>query len=285
MSDRSQNITLVAIHGEFTMGARMRMSIRFADRLASLDEKTGEFLRTLGYLGGYCTVDQARRLDLANSPTRVLERLKRLEDHRFLRRVVTYPLVYQVTKSVTRMLGTDLMARRVHPVETVRWRLLAVNFYLEARTWPADFILDHDGRVSALQRIGCPADALPQRRGQPYLWQAFILDLHDGGLCISVVDRPDCSAFVQALGFVGRFAECRRSVGERLSLVVAVNSDARRRLYSKAVSNAKVREHAHGTAEPLSVYRVTLPVQSVHAMTHESDTHTDNLIRGGHERP
>ena len=178
-----------------------------------------------------------------------------------------------------------MYARCVMIDTCTRWRLLAVNFYLEARTWPADFILDHDGRVSALQRIGCPADALPQRRGRPYLWQAFILDLRDGGLCISVVDRPDCSAFLQAVGIVRRFAECRRSVGERLSLVVAVNSDARRRLYSKAVSNAKVREHAHGRTEPLSIYRVTLPVQSVHAMTHESDIHTDNLIRGGHERP
>jgi hypothetical protein len=182
------------------------------------------------------------------------------------------------------MLGTDLMARRVHPVETVRWRLLAVNFYLEARDWPAEFILDHDARVSALQRIGCPIDALPQRKGQPYLWQAFILDPHDGGLCISVVDRPDCSAFLQALGFVRRFAQCRRSIGERLSLVVAVNSDARRRLYSKAVGHAKVRERAQG-AELLSIYRVSLPVQSIHATTHESDTHTDNFIRGGHERP
>jgi len=105
MSDRSQNITLVTIDGEFTIGVWMRMSIRFSDRLASLDAKTGEFLRTLGCLGGYCTADQARRLDLANSPTRVLERLKRLEDHRFLRLVITYPLVYQVTKSL-RSLGS-----------------------------------------------------------------------------------------------------------------------------------------------------------------------------------
>src|ERR1700758_4648178 len=246
MSDHSQFFALVTIHCDFVIGVWIRMSVRFSNRLASLDERAGEFLRTLAYLGGYCTVDQARKLDLANSPTRVLERLKRLENNGFLRRVVPYPLVYQVTKSVTRMLGTDLMARRVHPVETVRWRLLAVNFYLEAKTWPADFILDHDGRISALQRIGYPTDALPQRRGQPYLWQAFILDLHDGGLCISVIDRPDCSALLQAIAVVRRFAQCRRSVGERLSLVVAVNSDARRRLYSKAVSHAKVREHAHG---------------------------------------
>ena len=281
---RSQNLTLATIHGDFVIGVWRLMSIRFSDRLASLDEKAGQFLRTLGYLGGYCTADQARRLDLANSPTRVLERLKRLEDHRFLRRVVTYPLVYQVTKSVTRMLGTDLMARRAHPVETVRWRLLAVNFYLEARDWPAEFILDHDGRVSALHRVGCPIDALPQRKGQPYLWQAFILDVHDGGLCISVIDRPDCSAFLQALGFVRRFAQCRRSIGERLSLVVTVNSDARRRLYSKAVGHAKVREHAQGAAEPVSIYRVCLPVPSIQVTIHESNTHTDNLIRGGDEK-
>ncbi len=106
---RSQSLTLVAIECGL-------MSIRFSDRLAALDEKAGEFLRTLGYLGGYCTVEQARRLDLANSTTRVLERLRKLENAGFLRRVISYPLLYQVTKSVTRMLGTDLMARRIHPV-------------------------------------------------------------------------------------------------------------------------------------------------------------------------
>ena len=285
MSCRSQFLTLVAIHGDFIIGVWMRMSIRFSDRLGSLDEPASEFLRTLGYLGGYCTAEQARRFDLANSPTRVLERLKRLESTGFLRRVVSYPLVYQVTKSVTRMLGTDLMARRVHPVEIVRWRLLAVNFYLEARSWPAEFILDHDGRVAVLERIGCPVDALPQRKGQPYLWESFVLDLHDGGLCISVIDRADCSPFLQALGVARRFAQCRRSVGERLSLVVAVNSEARRRLYLKAARHSKVQQHAHGAAEPVSTYRVSLPVPSIHLTIHESNTHTDNLIQGGHERP
>ena len=285
MSDHSQFLTLVTIHCDFVIGVWIRMSVRFSNRLASLDERAGEFLRTLAYLGGYCTVDQARKLDLANSPTRVLERLKRLENNGFLRRVVPYPLVYQVTKSVTRMLGSDLMARRVHPVETVRCRLLAVNFYLEARDWPAEFILDHDGRVAVLQRIGCPVDALPQRKGQPYLWESFVLDLHDGRLCVTVIDRVDCSALLQALGVVRRFAQCRRSVGERLSLVVAVNSEARRRLYLKAGKHAKVQEHSCGAAEPVSPYRVSLPVPLIHSTIHESNTHTDNLIRGGHERP
>jgi len=62
---------------------------------------------------------------------------------------------------------------------------------------------------------------------------------------------------------------------------VAVKSDARRRLYSKAVKHAKVREHAQGAAETVSIYRVNLPLRSIHFTTHESNT--DNLIRGGHE--
>ena len=285
MSYRSQRPTVIAIHDKYVIGVWMRMSIRFSNRLASLEERASEFLRTLGYLGGYCTAEQARRFDLANSATRVLERLKKLECTGFLRRVVTYPLVYQVTKSVTRMLGSDLMARRVHPVETVRCRLLAVNFYLEARDWPAEFILDHDGKVAALQRIGCSLDGLPQRRGQPYLWESFVLDLHDGRLCVSIVDRADCSALLQTLGVVRRFAHCRRSVGERISLVVAVNSEARRRLYFKAVRHTKVQEHAYGAAEPVSTYRVSVPVPSIQSTIHESKTQTDNLIRGGHERP
>src|SRR5437763_6825647 len=118
MSCRSQNRCLVLIHDNCVLG--VWMATRFSERLASLDERSGEFLRTLAYLGGYCSAEQARRFDIANSPTRVLARLKALERAGFLRRVVLYPLVYQVTKSVTRMVGADLMARRAHPVGTVR---------------------------------------------------------------------------------------------------------------------------------------------------------------------
>jgi DNA-binding Lrp family transcriptional regulator len=283
MSYQSQRLIVIAIHDNYVIGVWMRMNTRFTTRLASLDERAGEFLKTLAYLGGYCTADQARGLELANSPTRVLERLRTLERAGFLRRVGSYPLLYQVTKSVTRMLGTDLMARRFHSVEIVRWRLLAVNFYLEARSWPAEFILDHEGKMSALERIGCPVDAHPQRKGQPYLWQAFILDVHDGGLCASIIDRADCNAFLQTLGFVRRFAQCRRSVGDRLSLVVAVNSEARRRQYLKAATHKKIQTHVHGAVEPLSIYRVSLPVPSIQLTIHRSNTHADNLIQGDHE--
>jgi hypothetical protein len=128
MVNTSQHLVLALIHSDSVVEVWIRMSIRFSDRVAGLDERTGEMLRTLAYLGGYWTVDQAQRLGLANSPTRVQAQLKGLERAGFLRQVASYPLVYQITKSVTRLVGSDLMARRIHPVETVQCRLLAVNF-------------------------------------------------------------------------------------------------------------------------------------------------------------
>ena len=54
------------------------MAIRFANRLEVLDLKSDDFLTLLVHLGGYCTVEQAQRLGLANSPTRTAERLRTL---------------------------------------------------------------------------------------------------------------------------------------------------------------------------------------------------------------
>ena len=282
---RSQNLILVAIHDHCVLGVWTRMSIRFCDRTEVLDERAEEFLKRLAHLGGYCTVDQAQRMGLANSPRRVLFRLDSLERSRFLRRVFLHPFVYQITKSVTRLMEVDWMARRRHPVETVRRRLLAVNFYLEATDWPAQFFCEHEDKVAAFRRIGCPPNALPRRGGQPYLWEDFVLDLGDGSLCVSVVDRAHCNALLQALTLVRRFADCRLHLRERLSLVVAVGSETRHRLYSKAARHPKVIEHTRGVSELFSAYEVTTPVPRMAVLTHESEIHSDNLIRGGHERP
>ncbi len=278
MNCRSQRFFLLAIHCDYVVGVWARMAIRFADRLALLDERTDEFLTTVAYLGGYCTVDQAQRMGLANSPRRVLVRLEHLERAGFLRRVVLHPLVYQITKSVTRLVGVDMTARRSRPIETARWRLLCLNFYLEASSWPADFIFDGDEKIAALAKIGCPRQALPQRGGRPYLWEEFVLDPHDGTLCVSVVDRTNSSAFLQALGFVKRLADCRLRVGEHLSLVVAVGSEARYRLYAKAARHPKVQKYGQGSGQPVAAYQVTIPVPHIRAVTHESDSHTKNLI-------
>jgi hypothetical protein len=206
-----------------------------------------------------------------------------LERAKFVREIVPYPVVYQITKSVTRLLGTDLMARRAHPVETVRCRLLSVNFFLEASDWPAEFIFDHDEKIAALQKIGCPAEALPQRRGQPYLWEGFVLDLHDESLCLSIVDRVHSSALIQTLGFVKRFSECRRHLRQHLTMVVAVGSDARQRMYSKIAKHPKIQQYLHGVSEAISPYRVSMSVPHIGAITHVSDIHSENSIRG-HER-
>jgi hypothetical protein len=259
------------------------MTFRFDDRQMLLDESACEFLRKLAYLGGYSTADQAQKMGLANSPRRVLVRLRDLERSRFLRQVVQHPLVYQITKSVTRLVGTDMWARRPHALATLERRLLGVNFYLEATSWPATFIFGHKAKIEALTRLGCPQQVLPKHGGQPYLWEDFVLDAHDGGLCVSVVDRVHCSALLQALGFVRRFAPCRSRVGENLSLIVAVDSHARQRLYAKAVTHPKVQKYAHGFVEAVAAYQVTTPLPHIGALTHESDAHSDNWIRGGYE--
>src|SRR5215831_16861656 len=246
MHCRSQLLFQPAIHDDFVVGVWVRMAIRFIDRLAFVDERTDEFLTTVAYLGGYCTADQAQRMGLANSPRRVLVRLERLERAGFLRKVVEHPLVYQITKSVTRLVGVDMTARRPRPVETLRWRLLCVNFYLEARTWPAKFVFDNEEKIAAFATIGCPRQVLPQRGGRPYLWEDFVLDPHDGTLCVSWVDRPHSSHFLQALGLVQRFANCRLHAGQRLSLVIAVTSEARQRRYARAAEHSKVVKYAHG---------------------------------------
>ena len=51
------------------------MAWRFSQRAVLLDDQTEEFLKTLAYLGGYCTVSQARRMGLAQSSTRAFHRL------------------------------------------------------------------------------------------------------------------------------------------------------------------------------------------------------------------
>jgi hypothetical protein len=44
-----------------------------------MDENLEAFLKTVTDLGGYCTVEQAKALKLANSDTRVLAQLRGLE--------------------------------------------------------------------------------------------------------------------------------------------------------------------------------------------------------------
>ena len=88
--------------------------LRFENRVELLDLRSDKFLTTLVQLGGYCTIAQAKRLGLANSDTRALAHLRVFEENGFVRRVFSYPVVYQTTKAATRLLGKDRRARRLH---------------------------------------------------------------------------------------------------------------------------------------------------------------------------
>ena len=94
--------------------------LRFRCRLAL-------FLNTLVQLGGYCTVGQAKGFGIGNSDTRASAQLRTFEENGFLRRVASYPVVYQVTKSATRLSAADRRARRPHRPKTILSRLLAVD--------------------------------------------------------------------------------------------------------------------------------------------------------------
>ena len=275
MSCLTQFGTLNLIHHYCDIGVWTRMAIKFSERIASVDDRTDKFLTTLAHLGGYCTAEQAQAMGLAASTSHVQARLNGLERAGFLRRVVPYPVVYQVTKSVVRLVGTDMSARRRHPVETVRWRLAAVSFYLDARSWPSDFIFEHDKKISALAKIGCPSQLLPHRGGHPYLCEDFVMRPGDGGLCLAIVDRPHWNAQLQLLGFLKRFAPCRAVAEEGLSFAIAVASEGRRRLYEKAAMHRSVIEWSKGASESPTIYEVSTPTPYIRTLTHEPVIHTN----------
>jgi hypothetical protein len=257
------------------------MSSRFRGRNAPLDECADEFLKTLAWLGGYCTTEQAQRLGIARSATRVLARLRRFEQGGFLRKLPAYPGVYQVTKSVTRLLEMDLMARRRHPIETVRNRLLAVNFYLEVLRWPAAFLLDHEEKVAAFRDCGCPLSDLPQRSGQPYLWEEFVLQLEDGKLCAAVVDRSHRRAYPQLRGLAQRFGACQECLGDGLQLLVAVENEARYQLYCRLLADLGLQNLAEGRFETsVSLYQVQKPVPLVRWLSSTNGEPYENTSYG-----
>lgn len=244
------------------------MLSRYQQRSGFVDDPAETFLQTLVWLGGYCTSEQARRLGIAASTTRVFARLRNLARRGFLRRVAPYPVVYQVTKLATQLLPKDTMARRPHSIETVRSRLLGVSFYLEARSWPAQFVFGHGQKLAAFQELGCPVNVLPNRSGKPYLWEEFVLRGTDGRLWVAHIDYPHRSAFLQVWGLAKRFCPCLERLGERLQLLVVVGSEARYRRYGRFVRHPRLWKLSQGRFEvPVSLYRLRHPPAFVPSLT------------------
>ena len=172
---------------------------RFRDRIAILDERSQHFLTTVAWLGGYVTPEQAQELGVRNSVTRVHVQLKDLESWRFIKPVSAYPAIYQVTKSVTRLMGADLSARREHTLEAIRTRLLTVNFYLEALRWPVELVLDHKQKIFRLCQVCSEPDLLPYRGRKPYLWQDLVLQRPSGEVALAMVDHFGRHCYRQAV--------------------------------------------------------------------------------------
>jgi hypothetical protein len=212
---------------------------RFLDRIGILEERSQHFLKTVAWLGGYVTPEQAQELGIRNSVTRVHVQLKDLESWGFIKPVSAYPAIYQITKSVTRLMGADLSARREHTLETIRTRLLTVNFYLEAIRWPVEFVFDHKQKVSKLcQLVGEPA-LLPYRGSKPYLWQDLVLQRPSGQVVLTMVDHFGRHASRQLYRHLKRFAP---SLGpDGLRLMIVVSSERREQLFRRQLHHTRLQ--------------------------------------------
>jgi len=264
MNYRSQNSSL-AIHSHYVIGAWIFVSIRFSQRLLLVDEQRDLFLRSLVYLGGYCTIEQAGRLGLANSATRVVAHLEALKKLGFLKQIASYPVIYQVTKSATRLVGSDLMARRRHTPPTIRCKLLGVNFYLEAKAWPAEFVFHHSEKIAVFNAAGCATDALPHFRGQPYLWQDFVLRRADGTICVAAVDRGHDTVKYQTRTLARRYGRVLEHLPSEFGLILAVATERRCQLYRKWAARPIARPFTHDTLQP---YQVKAAIPQLH-ISHE----------------
>jgi hypothetical protein len=190
-----------------------------------------------------------------------------LEDWGFIKRVGVYPSIYQVTKSVTRLMGTDLSSRREHVNDTIRTRLLTVNFYLEAIRWPVEFVFDHQQKISRLMKLGCEPALFPQRGQRPYLWEDSLLQRPSGELVLTMVDHFDRMSSYQLHSFLKRFAP---NLGlDELRLMVAVGSERRERLFRQHLNHTRLQRllDEQGITMPLremlTIYRVQRAVPVV----------------------
>ena len=239
---------------------------RFNSRLVYVHEGLREFLRTHAALGGYCTVQQAKSLGIAGWDKGVRGRLRMLERLRFLRRVSKYPVVYQVTKATTRLLGQDSSIRRRHTLETVQGRLLGVHFYLEANDWPATFALDHEEKITVFRGVGCPLNVLPHRGGKPYLREHFVFWLPDFRIGIAMIDQPGPGEFVRLRVFLRQFLPVLRGCPRELLDLFIVTADQRRRFaYQKLLQKSRaIHKLGLGKLAPrIRPYSVRPPVPTI----------------------
>ena len=234
--------------------------VSFRNRSSCLDEVSQQFLKLLVALGGYTAV-QAQ--ELITTGPQVRARLKILERLGFLRRITKYPVVYQVTKSTTRLLKRDSSSRRRHTLSTVQARLLAVHFYLEARAWPAEFVLDHEKKIEVFTDLaGCPSSVLPQRGGKPYLREHFLFWQPDWRLGIAMIDLPQPGVLLRLKVFIGEFLPLLRYLRGEPDLLIVTADKGRSYVYERLLKRHRAI-HKLGLGElrkRIKTYSVKPPV-------------------------
>ena len=65
--------------------------------------------------------------------------------------------------------------RRRHTLATVQARLLAMLFLSRGSRRAGQFAFDHEGKIAVFTDAGCPSSTLPQRGGEAYLREQFLL--------------------------------------------------------------------------------------------------------------
>ena len=171
-------------------------------------------------------------------------------------------------------MGSDLAARREHANETIRTRLLTVNFYLEAIRWPVEFVFDHQQKIAKLTQLGCEPALFSERRGKPYLWQDILLQRPSGELTLTMVDHSSRTSSYQLHSFLKRFAP---TLGlDELRLMVAVGSEQRERLFSRLLNHTRLQRllDEQGITMPLremlTIYRIRQAVPVVRPLINNS---------------
>jgi|SRR5581483_10696619 len=245
------------------------MNGSFAKREALLDEVSQDLLTRLVHLGGYCTAHQAATIGVTESGKRARARLRTLQRLGFLRRVTKYPIVYQVTKSATRLLGPDSSSRRRHTQATVEARLLGVHFYLEARAWPGYFVFDHEEKIMIFQNAGCPLSVLPQRNGKPYLREHFVLWFPAGRLAIATIDLPQPGIGRRLRLFIREYLPLLRHLRQDLDLLVVTAEKRRAYTYQRLLrTNRAIQKlDLFSLVERIKPYSVRPPVPSITELT------------------
>jgi hypothetical protein len=234
-----------------------------------VDEVSERFLRLLVALGGYCTAVQGQEL-MGRSGNQARARVKTLERLGFLRRITKYPVVYQVTKSSTRLLQRDSSSRRRHTLSTVQARLLGVHFYLEARAWPAEFVLEHEKKIAVFTDLaGCPLSVLPQRGGKPYLREHFLLWQRDWRLGIAMIDPPQPGILTRLKVFIREFLPLLRYLRLEPDLLIVTADKSRCYLYERLLKRHRAIQKL-GLGElsnRIKPYSVKPPVPSLAGLT------------------